>query len=127
MAEQVRITAGVARLLAVLVVDATQWRYGLDLMRATGQPSGSLYPMLTRLEAAGWLDAEWEDVDPVAQGRPARRYYRLTADGLTLARNELAELSAQLNLGRHPGLGPAGAAGTAPSTVVRDITVRGWA
>jgi PadR family transcriptional regulator len=121
---RIRVTAGVARLLAVLVVEPSEWRYGLDLMRATGQPSGSLYPMLTRLETAGWLDAEWEDIDPAVEGRPARRCYRLTPDGLALARTELAELSAQLNPGRLGRLGPAGAA---PSIVVRGASVRGWA
>ena len=37
---------------------------------------GSLYPALHRLEAAGWVDSEWETND----GR-RRRSYSLTADG----------------------------------------------
>src|SRR5690349_12515083 len=90
-------------------------------MRATGHPSGALYPMLTRLLAAGWLEAHWEDVDPVAEGRPARRYYRLTPDGLALARTELAELSARLAPDR-TRLGPA--AGVAPATAQRTGDVR---
>ncbi len=116
------MTVGVARLLAVLVGEPSEWRYGLDLMRATGQPSGALYPMLTRLLAAGWLEARWEGIDPVAEGRPARRYYRLTPDGLALARTELAELAARLSPGSRGRLGPA--AGAAPATVLRAAPVR---
>ena len=43
-------------------------------------------PVLHRLQAAGWLAADREDVDPVAAGRPARRYYRLTGEGIRSAR-----------------------------------------
>ncbi|HLL67053.1 MAG TPA: helix-turn-helix transcriptional regulator [Micromonosporaceae bacterium] len=47
-------------------------------MHRTGLASGSLYPILARLRAAGCVTACWEEIDPVAAGRPARRYYRLT-------------------------------------------------
>ena len=113
MVDRVRVTTGVARLLAALVVEPGEWRYGLDLMRATGQASGSLYPILTRLLDAGWLESEWEQVDPVVEGRPARRYYRLTPDGLVMARVELAELTAHLSTRRRRRPGPAGAPGAA--------------
>ena len=96
VAEHVRVTTGVAQVLAVLLDDPRAGRYGLELMRLTGQPSGTLYPILTRLQDAGWLRAEWEDIDPSVAGRPARRYYRLTAEGATLARVELAALYARL-------------------------------
>lgn len=69
---------------------------GLDLIRATGLPSGTLYPLLERLQRAGWVEARWEELNPVAAGRPARRYYRLTAEGAAAARSELAALYQQL-------------------------------
>lgn len=40
--------------------------------------SGIGHPILTRLEAAGWVESRCEEVDPQIAGRPARRYYRLT-------------------------------------------------
>jgi DNA-binding PadR family transcriptional regulator len=91
----VRITVPTARVLAVLLADPRTDRYGLDLMQATGLPSGTLYPILHRLQEAGWLAAHWEEIDPAEQGRPARRYYRLTPDGVAQARQALAELRAQ--------------------------------
>ncbi|QPP05269.1 tyrosine-type recombinase/integrase [Streptomyces bathyalis] len=69
-------------------------------MKETGLPSGSLYPVLARLERAGWLRSCREAIDPGAEGRPQRRYYELTPDGLVEARRELAVLSEQL---RPPG------------------------
>lgn len=108
---RVRITAAVAEVLAVLLADPSAQRYGLELMRATGQPSGTLYPILLRLQEAGWVRADWEAVDPVVQGRPARRYYRLTAEGLGAARTELAALRERL--GNRAGLAPSGGTTTA--------------
>ena len=91
------MTTAVARVLAVLLRDPAAEHYGLELMRATGQPSGTLYPILVRLEAAGWVDTRWEEVDAAEAGRPPRRYYRLTADGVTAGRQALAELRQQLD------------------------------
>ena len=37
------------------------------------------------------MQSRWEDIDPKVEGRPARRYYRLTATGAQAARTALAE------------------------------------
>ncbi len=63
--------------------------YGLDIASVTGLKSGSLYPILGRLEDHGWLTSRWEDLDPSEQARPRRRYYRITADGINLAKQAL--------------------------------------
>lgn len=89
-----RITVSVARVLSAFLADAAADRYGLDLMKATDLPSGTLYPILQRLQQAGWIAAHWEQIDPAAEGRPARRYYRLTPEGAASARTALAELHA---------------------------------
>lgn len=89
-----RITVPTARLLAALLADPQADRYGLDLMQSTGLASGTLYPLLRRLMESGWLTTRWEEVDPAAQGRPARRYYRLTPQGATQARQALEEMRA---------------------------------
>lgn len=96
MTTPVRVTAAVSKVLAAFLEDPEADRYGLDLMRASGHPSGTLYPILLRLQRAGWVDAVWEEIDPVAAGRPARRYYRLTPDGRVAARAEIAALRQQL-------------------------------
>jgi len=60
------------------------YRHGFDILRATGLPSGSVYPLLRRLEDAGLLGSRWEDVDDAHDAaRPQRRYYALTPAGRT--------------------------------------------
>jgi PadR family transcriptional regulator PadR len=71
-------------LLAALAGAGPEWRHGYDLARATGLRSGTLYPLLIRLESQGYLEAEWQQ--PAGPGRPPRHAYRLTAAGLALAR-----------------------------------------
>ncbi|HVS63193.1 MAG TPA: PadR family transcriptional regulator [Thermoanaerobaculia bacterium] len=66
----------------VLLAIARGRRYGFDIMDASGLPDGTVYPALRRLEEAGLLESSWEDEGTAtAQGRPARRYYRLTGAG----------------------------------------------
>jgi DNA-binding PadR family transcriptional regulator len=91
------MTTSVLRVVAALLADPAAERYGLQLMQDTGLPSGTLYPILVRLERAGWVESRWEDVDPVAQGRPVRRYYRLTSDGAVEARRAVAIMQQQMS------------------------------
>jgi PadR family transcriptional regulator, regulatory protein PadR len=93
---EVRLTSTVARVLRQFLEQPTEPCYGFALMRATGLASGTLYVILARLERAGWLTSEQEDINPAESGRPARRLYRLTGDGARTARLELAALSAEL-------------------------------
>ena len=57
-------------------------RHGFDIIDATGYPSGTVYPILRRLEDAGMLRSSWEPVTAArAEQRPPRRYYQVTAAG----------------------------------------------
>ena len=81
-------------LLAALLGTTTPWRHGYDLSGETGLKSGTLYPILMRLERLGWLEARWEE-EP-APGKPRRHLYRLTGLGNREAQRVLrssAELS----------------------------------
>ena len=56
--------------------------YGFDIMDATGLASGTVYPVLSRLERDGLVRSWWEDeAEAAGQGRPARRYYEVTGEG----------------------------------------------
>jgi DNA-binding PadR family transcriptional regulator len=90
------MTTSVLKVVAALLADPAAERYGLQLMQATHLPSGTLYPILVRLERAGWVESRWEQTDPAAEGRPTRRYYRLTADGAVEARREVAAMQQQM-------------------------------
>ena len=65
---------------------------GADLMASTGVASGTLYPILIRLEREGVLSSEWEAADPGELGRPRRRFYGLTRNGAAFARQALGSL-----------------------------------
>jgi DNA-binding PadR family transcriptional regulator len=66
----------------VLKALATGFHYGFDIMDATGLPSGTVYPILRRLDREGLLDSSWEKHSTAQQEqRPPRRYYAITAGG----------------------------------------------
>jgi DNA-binding PadR family transcriptional regulator len=67
--------------------------YGIQVVQATGMAPGQVYPLLARLEKAGWITGRIEQIDPRELARPARRYYRLTAEGAEHAREELARIA----------------------------------
>lgn len=68
--------------VTVMQVIARGARHGFDIMDAAGLPSGTVYPILGRLEESGYVRSRWEP-PAVAQKakRPARRYYEITSAG----------------------------------------------
>jgi DNA-binding PadR family transcriptional regulator len=71
---------------------------GAEIARSTKLASGTLYPILLRLEEAGWVESHWESGDPRDLGRPRRRFYKVTATGASRARSAMKELK-MLTLG----------------------------
>jgi DNA-binding PadR family transcriptional regulator len=102
-----RMTIPVQLVLRALLAEPTRETYGLEICQAAGLPSGTIHPILARFEGLGWLESHWEDAVPQEEGRPRRRYYRLTEEGAERARIALAEATtstAGLNLRlRHAG------------------------
>src|SRR5579864_6533233 len=87
MATSIRMSPQTISLLQSFVAQPDEWRYGYDLSRETALKSGTLYPILMRLEKRGWLETRW--AEPAGTGRPPRHMYRLTPDGLSCARERL--------------------------------------
>lgn len=93
MATRTRTSKQTLALLNALVAKPTQWHYGYALSRETELMSGTLYPILMRLEERGWLETQWETPEALAEGRggrPPRHMYRLTAGGRAWATEALA-------------------------------------
>jgi PadR family transcriptional regulator len=69
--------------LAILATLRSGRLYGLEILRRLAEgsrlevPEGTVYPLLSRLKAEGWLDSEWVEAEA---GHP-RKYYRLTRAG----------------------------------------------
>jgi len=79
------------RLLALraLLGEPGRERYGLDLALEAGLEPGTVYPILVSFESVGWLTSREEEIDVHAEGRPRRRYYRLTALGVAAGQDAL--------------------------------------
>ena len=91
MTQAPRMTLQTQLVLRAMLAAPTAERYGLELCEQTGLPSGTIYPIVARLEQVGWAASTWEDpARHIAEGRPRRRYYRLTEDGAERARDALA-------------------------------------
>lgn len=91
--DQKNLTPAVVRMLQTFLEDPDRIFYATELMKAARVGSGSLYPALARMEQAGWVTCEEEDIDPKKVGRPARHYYQMTGAGAREAHLALVELS----------------------------------
>ncbi|HTJ66963.1 MAG TPA: helix-turn-helix transcriptional regulator [Actinospica sp.] len=101
-----RLTAATVAVLRALLEEPTREVYGLQLCAMAALPTGTVHPILARLEKMEWLTSEWEQIDARAEGRPRRRYYKLSERGATRARAaiERAETQSAELRARHPGL-----------------------
>lgn len=82
-----RMTPATRDVLGALL-DGAEPVWGLLVVKQTGRPAGSVYPILERLEAAGWVTSAWED--DAARSGARRRLYELTSSGAEAARAALA-------------------------------------
>jgi PadR family transcriptional regulator, regulatory protein PadR len=87
------MTASLERVLTAFLADPAASRYGYDLMKAARLSSGTLYPLLARLEQQKLVTSAWET--PQQDGQRPRKYYQLTGEGIQIARLELAQASAR--------------------------------
>ena len=83
-----RLSPETLLVLEMFLQSPSDWMYGYELVRLTQLKSGTLYPILMRLEKYRLLEACWV---PMENGVPPRHTYRLTPNGLELARTKLAE------------------------------------
>jgi PadR family transcriptional regulator PadR len=92
MANEPRITGPTLKVLGAVLSAARTELSGADIAASTKLASGTLYPILFRLERAGWLKSRWEDDEPQRLGRPRRRFYRVTPLGARAATSAFKDL-----------------------------------
>lgn len=96
MTPGLRITGPLLKVLHEFLQRPGMSMSGADIARRAHLKSGTLYPLLSRLEGAGLLSSKWEDVSPQEVGRPRRRLYEMTGLGMreaTAAFREVPTLS----------------------------------
>jgi PadR family transcriptional regulator PadR len=87
-----RVTAATIDVLRVLHdSDAASW--GLRIIKSSGRPAGTVYPILERLETLGWVTSSWDSDD--SRSGPRRRYYELTEEGGSAASAAIEKFAAQ--------------------------------
>ena len=92
-ANEPRLTQQTLKVLGTLMSGQTRELSGAEIAKLSKLSSGTLYPILYRLEEFGWLDSRWEVGDPALLGRPRRRYYRVTGEGAKRVQEVVRELT----------------------------------
>jgi PadR family transcriptional regulator PadR len=92
-----RMTMPTLLVLGFLLDRRPDEAYGFEITRETGLSSGTIHPILARMADAGWVTSRREDVNPANEGRPPRRYYRLTEAGVEQGGDLLAGAQAKLS------------------------------
>lgn len=101
MSASIRMTYPTAMVLQALDLGH---RYGFEIADAAGLRPGSVYQILRRLEDADLVRGEWEDAEIAHdEGRPARRYYRLTPDADPVVERARARFPALEHVPGRPG------------------------
>lgn len=91
-----RLSHQTLRVLKAFLDGPKEGSAGSDIWKALGLFTGTVYPILLRLESAGWLRGDWEKLSPEELGRPRKRIYQLTPLGYNKAREALAALDVQV-------------------------------
>jgi DNA-binding PadR family transcriptional regulator len=91
-----RVTTQTLKVLGTLMTHNSDGLSGAEIGRAAKLPSGTLYPILLRLEQAGWLESRWEAETPQELGRPRRRFYQLTGIGARNAKSAFRDVTSTI-------------------------------
>ena len=89
----IRMSLQTLRVLDAFLENPAHELSGADIQKRSSLASGTLYPILLRLESAQWFVSRWEAINPTIAGRPRRRLYRLTPSGLARASEVFAHFS----------------------------------
>jgi PadR family transcriptional regulator PadR len=87
MGLRIRLSRQTLAVLDALLARPGQWQHGYSLSQNTSIPSGTLYPILMRLEKLRWLETRWKESK--TPGRPPRHLYRLSGTAREWARAEI--------------------------------------
>ena len=91
-----KINGRALELLMLMAVRPEKEYSGYEISKSFGISSGTLYPLLLKAENAGLLEARWEEGDPGKLGRPRRRYYRISGEGIEAVDNRMHQLRVEI-------------------------------
>ena len=85
----VRITVPTVKVLRLLLDEPKTAVWGLEIVKKTGLLTGTVYPIMDRLETLGWVSSEWEPDND--RNGPRRRYYRIRPEAVEEAERTLSK------------------------------------
>ena len=91
-----QLTTQTLKVLTAFLWESGAELSGAEIARSTGLQTGTLYPILFRLETAGWLTSHWEPGTPQKLGRPRRRLYKITGLGIKNSKTAMREIVSPL-------------------------------
>lgn len=83
-----RITKPTRKVLEALL-RAKEGIWGLALTKQVNLPTGTVYPILGRLEELGWVDSFWEEASD--RSGPRRKYFVLKDEAIIAAEEIVSE------------------------------------
>src|SRR4030088_2308259 len=93
MDKQPRLSSQTLKVLGALISCASDELSGAEIGKRTKLASGTLYPILFRLEGGGGVQSRWEVENPNVLGRPRRRFYRITRKGANKVQEAVRDLT----------------------------------
>ncbi len=85
MKKEWRMTLQTLQVLQVFLREPNSEHCGIEIIQATRLASGTVYPILRKLEADSFLTSYREKGKPQDLKRPLKQYYKITAKGKTKA------------------------------------------
>jgi PadR family transcriptional regulator, regulatory protein PadR len=91
MPPPIKLTVPFLKTITVFINSPSRQYSGADICRETKLFSGTVYPLLYKLEEKGWIKGAWEEIDPHKEGRPKKRLYQITSSGVVHGRKLVTE------------------------------------
>ena len=91
-----RHTPATAAVVSALM-ESSESIWGLQIVKMTGLKTGTVYPILERLEDAGWITSQW-DTDLTRKG-PRRRYFKLETEAVPRAQEYISAQRPKASMG----------------------------
>lgn len=102
--QEVPLTLQGIQVLRFFLPRSEFWHAGYDVAKATRMASGSMYPLLKRLEGYGLLISKWQE--PTVNNRRRYHIYQMTEKGCRIAQKALDDLKVETEFYRAAKINP---------------------
>lgn len=76
----IKLSIPMLKVLKLFLEQPEKPLFGFQIVNKIHINQSTVYPLLIKLETAGYLKAYWEKLDPTILDRPRRRYYQIRSE-----------------------------------------------